>query len=82
MTLTARIGVRVLLVVADPALAFAPGVWANEWARQRARRGRGAPGRAMVAFGFEFIVTGSSPRVAFSSGPVTVHRIWGRCSCT
>jgi hypothetical protein len=71
VTLTERLGVRVLLVVAIAALAFAPGLSTNDGAAAV------HPVAAIVAFGFDVIVTGLVARLTFSSGPVTVHRIRG-----
>jgi hypothetical protein len=77
VTLTDRTGVRVLLVVAIGALALAPGLWTNIGPDSAPGASAVHPVAAIVAFGFDLIVTGLVARVAFSSGPVTVHRIVG-----
>jgi len=77
VTLTERIGVRVLLVGAIAALAFAPNLWTNDGADGGLGKTAVHPVAAMVAFGFDVIVTGLVARLAFSSGPVTGHRIRG-----
>jgi hypothetical protein len=77
VTLTERIGVRVLLVVSIAALAFAPGLWTNDGPDSALGATAVHSLAAMVAFGFGLIVTALVARVAFSSGPVTMHRIRG-----
>jgi hypothetical protein len=77
VTLTERLGVRVLLVVGIAALAFAPGLWTNDGPDSALGAAAVHPVAAIVAFGFDVIVTGLVARVAFSSGPVTAHRIRG-----
>ena len=76
-TLTARIGVRVVLVVAIAALMLAQGLWPVSGPE-------GFPGTApvhqiatVVAFAFDVIVTVLVARAVFSTGPVTLHRIVG-----
>jgi hypothetical protein len=77
VTLTERIGVRVLLVAAIAALAVAPGLWTNDGPEGALGKTAVHPVAAVVAFGSDVIVTGLVARLAFSSGPVTAHRIRG-----
>ena len=76
-TLTDRIGVRIVLIVAVAAFAFAPWLWASSGADGGRAAAAVHPAAAAVAFGFDVVVTVLVARMAFSEGPVTVHRIVG-----